>query len=676
MFKKRNIFEIVIPAIGLLAICGLSYGFTAGKLGFALDDWYIIWTYRTFGAAKYVAFFQGDRPLFSFIYRIFIPIIKDSPLSWQLFAIFTKWLASLTLWALLRMLLPKKKWFAYAVAALFAVYTGFKFHYFAVMYAQNYAIFAIYFLSYIFMILAVRNPKQRWLFTGLGLSCQFIGIAPMELYYGLELVRPIVLFLIVPEEVTTFKARLLAAAKLWLPYFILLLGFTLFRVFFSGRLYSYQIGFMDQFLSAPLQTIKLFVRRIIRGWYDSSVNVWLQLVNALTTGGSSSAVILRAILMAASFLVALFVLLGIGKRKQDEDSKKQSLWLIGIGTFAVLVGMIPVVIADLDVNLSFHNNRFLLPLSIGSCLVLVALVDMIFRNQKLKTVIVALLVALSVGVNHLNGLEFQKAWEDQKDFFAQLTWRAPQIEPGTVIITTDLPFSLYYSGTSLTAPLNLIYAPDLDDNPVPYQFILAASPQMNSMPALLPDQAIDRTSRVFTFIGSTSDMLTVYKPEEGCLKVIDSDTDPDSFKSDEYADLWAELIPLSDLTRINTAATAAELPARYFREVSTETWCYYYQKAALAEQQNQWSDVLAAYAQADEDGFQPEHPSEWLPLIAAHIELGDFSSALTVSEDLTADDEFTLNGLCSLWQNSKQPSSETDSARLEELFERWGCTKK
>ena len=259
----------------MLLICLLSYGIIARKLGFFLDDWYIIWTYRTFGAAKFVEFFEGDRPLFSMVYRVFVPVIKDNPLVWQYFAIFTKWLAAFTLWQLLRLIMPEKKWFAYSTAALFAVYPGFKFHYFSVMYGQNYAILTIYFLSYIFMILGLKKSKYRPLFIGLGLVFQFIGIAPMELYYGLELVRPVLLFFMLPGEVTDFKSKLWKTFLLWLPYLFIFVGFTLFRVLFS-HLYSYQVSFFDQLFQDPINIIKDLIFRVLQGLFDSCVYVWFE----------------------------------------------------------------------------------------------------------------------------------------------------------------------------------------------------------------------------------------------------------------------------------------------------------------------------------------------------------------------------------------------------------------
>jgi len=667
-FKINNFYL----SIGLLLICLLSYGLIAGKLGFFLDDWYIIWTYRTFGATKFVEFFEGDRPLFSMVYRIFIPLIKDNPLVWQYFAIFTKWLSAFTLWQLLRLIMPEKKWFAYSAAALFAVYPGFKFHYFSVMYGQNYAILTIYFLSYIFMILGLKKSKYRLLFIGLGMVFQFIGIAPMELYYGLELVRPVLLFFMLPDEATNIKSKLWKTFVYWLPYLLVFLGFTLFRVLFS-HLYSYQVSFFDQLLQNPINTIMDLISRIFQGLFDSCVYVWFELINLFTHIRSFDQIAVLFPLIFGSFIAAWFFIGNSDQSKINPSNRKKALVILGIGVFSVLAGMIPVIVGGFRVSLAFHTTRFLLPLSIGASVVAVAFIEYAFRNKNTKTVIVALLIALSVGANYTNGLEFKKAWDDQEEFFAQLTWRAPQIESGTMLISTILPFDLYFSGTSLTAPLNMIYAPDLQDNPIPYQLILAATPQMNSMPELLPDQVIDRNSRVFNFVGNTSDAIAIYSPEKGCLKLLSPDTDPRAFQNDRYAELWNSIIPLSDLDRIDLTAPRAELPARYFGEIATDNWCYYYQQAANAEQRQAWNEVVSIYQDAENKGFRPEDNSEWLPLINSYIHTGEIGAALKLSEELEMDNDFTLWGFCSLWQNNGQPGNEEETQRLNQLMLRWNC---
>ena len=344
--NKRECLYTVLLAAGLLLICGLSYGLTASKLGFFLDDWLIIWTYRVFGTNKFYDFFLRDRPLFSYVYKVFIPIIKDSLLGWQFFAIFTKWLSAMTLWWLQKLLLPEKKWFTYAVSALFLVYPGFKFHYFVVMYSQNYALLAIYLLSYTLMILALRNPEKRVLLTILAMLCQFIGIAPMEYYYGLELVRPVLLFLAMPRTNSRFGTNLLATLKNYLPYALVLLGSTAFRVLMRES-YSYQIGFIEQFLLTPLEAFKDIFSRMVQGLFASCVTVWIELLRSLYHSQSITNILSRLGLVGAVFGLFLYCINKTVIKLTDSGSEvKKTLILIGLGLYTVLVGMIPRAIAS------------------------------------------------------------------------------------------------------------------------------------------------------------------------------------------------------------------------------------------------------------------------------------------------------------------------------------------
>ena len=672
MLKKEYYKETLLLGIGLFAICWLSYGYTVGKMGYFLDDWYIIWTYRTFGAAKFVDFFKGDRPLLSYIYRIFFPILKDSIIGWQLLALFSKWLTAITLWILMRMILPHRKWFSYAVAALFAVYPGFKFHYFSIMYSLTYILLAIYLLSFILMILALHNPKKRVPLVIGAMICQFIGVAPQEYFFGFELVRPILIYLSLPEENQSIKPRILQAIKAWLPYLIVLLGFTFFRIFRSN-LYSYQIGFIDQFKISPLETLITLVERMMRGLLDSCLTIWTELAISLKNTNTTVELLPRLGLIVLGTAVSLFLLYKAGQDEKKSFSLKKNFGLVGLGIFAIMTATIPFLVAGFTIDTSWSTSRFLLSLSVGVSLLTVSILELIVRSNRVKFMIIALLIGLSIEANHANGLLFLTAWNQQTDFFAQLTWRVPQIKPGTVIITPDLPFEQYFSGGSLTAPLNMIYAPELSENPIPYQLILAGSLQMNTMPDLIPDQEIYRTSRVFTFKGNTSDMITIYYPDRGCLQVIPSDIGINIPQSDQYSNLWEKIIPLSDLSRIETNVSRAVLPVQYFGDVKTNQWCYYFQRASLAEQDGMWESVVEEYKQAEQHGLTPVSSMEWLPLIRASLALGEIDNALDRSSKVSTEDPIAHQRLCAAWEKYYKPESQLSQQYVEEIIEQWHC---
>src|SRR5450830_1183087 len=161
---KKNIQNIAL-GLSILVVTCLSYALRINKTGFFLDDWYIIGTYRAFGVSRFIEYFQGDRPLLSYVYLIFMPIFKDSILGWQIFALIAKWLSALALWWLLNLAMPLRRFFNYAVALIFAIFPGFQFQNYVIMYSQTYMLFVVYLLSFVFMVKAIQSPKRYILYT-------------------------------------------------------------------------------------------------------------------------------------------------------------------------------------------------------------------------------------------------------------------------------------------------------------------------------------------------------------------------------------------------------------------------------------------------------------------------------------------------------------------------------
>ena len=88
----------------IIANLSIVYGVSIGQFGF-LDDWYIIWTYKTFGAEKFVDFL-GRPTTFSNRISNYYPIIRFSAFLANI-CNFTKWLAAISLWALLSSCCPR-----------------------------------------------------------------------------------------------------------------------------------------------------------------------------------------------------------------------------------------------------------------------------------------------------------------------------------------------------------------------------------------------------------------------------------------------------------------------------------------------------------------------------------------------------------------------------------------
>ena len=229
--KKISFRAWTIPW-ALLLLCLVSFGLLIPWLGFFWDDWPIILMTRLQGASGFWNFYQFDRPLSAWIYVLTTPILGTTPLVWHLFALLARWLTVLGMWWTLRSLWPQRVREVTWMALLFAIYPSFTEQPVSVTYSSPWICYGLFFLSMGAMIQAIRKPRWYWPLTGLALLASALQLFTLEYFIGLELLRPVFLWLLAGEEVATTRQRLLKTFKRWLPYLLILAAFVIWRLFF------------------------------------------------------------------------------------------------------------------------------------------------------------------------------------------------------------------------------------------------------------------------------------------------------------------------------------------------------------------------------------------------------------------------------------------------------------
>ncbi len=648
--------RVPIPIV-LLGTCTLAYGLLIPWLGFYLDDWYIVLFQKYFGALQFSQFFAQDRPLFGYVYQVFVPIFKDSRVAWQMFAVLTHALAGCCFWWLLIKLMPSRKKLAATAALFFVVYPGFQFHWFSVMYSQVFMLLAIYFVSYILMIEAVNAKKRSVLFTIGALICLIIGIVPQETFFGLELVRPFILGVVIWRQEAR-KGKLFSQTLLnWIPYFGVVVGFVVYRLS-NSKEYSYQVSLFSELAHNPIQTALRLISEIFWGTVDSIFTTWIDLINLLK----------RDLLTSVSLLILLLILIGIGlswfilnNKVEDENKQNKNHWILWISLIATLSAMTPFIAGSFKISLEFPNNRYLIALAPGACLFLAGMIDSVIKTQKNRLLISIVLIGFAIGSQFQTARSYMLSWQAQQDFFWQLSWRVPEMRPNTVLISEDLPFSKYYSGPSLSAPLNLIYAPESTSHKIPY-LLLLTSQQGDIIPSYETDQPISSSFRTFEFRGNTSNMVVFKKYSDGCLRIITSQDNPMEFTNKNDRGFWLGAIPLSNINRILLEQSeSTSLPEKYFGKENRNQWCYFFEKADLARQRHNWEQTIQYYQDAKKMGFEPLIDTEWLPLVDAYIQIKNFDKALEITKLISDHDRTNTAGFCELWQGVK--TEDTNVAR-------------
>jgi hypothetical protein len=260
---------------------------------------------------------------------------------------------------------------------------------------------------------------------------------------------------------------------------------------------------------------------------------------------------------------------------------------------------------------------------------------------------------------------FRRDWQNQKNFFWQLTWRAPELKPGTMLLTEELPLQ-YVADMQLSAPLNLIYAPDASS----FSYILLYRKNRLSG-SLLPQMARDLPAegryRTVNFKSTTSNIVMMYQPSNGCLQLLD----PRYVSPDALTDLpqaFTEHVDLSNIDQVENGNSAN--PTKHLGPEPAHTWCYYFEKAELARQFDQWDEVIKNYRSATSAGYTALLPSENLVFVEAFARSGDTPKAMDLTKKVISQDRKLCKALRSTWERALEanPSIGNDALKQLELL--------
>jgi tetratricopeptide (TPR) repeat protein len=364
------------------------------------------------------------------------------------------------------------------------------------------------------------------------------------------------------------------------------------------------------------------------------VLAWVKAVNTLNLAGVKRSVMVAyiATVLAAGLISAVLLLLSRSnphKEKSTAGSRQWGLTALLVGLFAMLAGGWSFWVTDLRLELSVPWDRFTQPLMLGTCLVIVGLLNLLIRPVLPKIILIAALAGVSAGVHLFNALDYRQEWIDQRTFFWQLAWRVPELEPGTLLLTSQLPFHIS-TDNSLTAAINWIYAPDLDSREMPFLMYDIEARLGNRLSSLDPGTAVQQDYRAADFTGSTNQSLVFYFSPPRCLKVLDLYTDR------HYPNKPGELVlalPPSNQDLIHSGGQGSPQIPPFLGPEPLHNWCYYFEKVDLAVQLEQWERAvqLADQALKIKPELTQDNAPELIPLIYAYARTGRYDKAMELS---------------------------------------------
>jgi len=310
---------------------------------------------------------------------------------------------------------------------------------------------------------------------------------------------------------------------------------------------------------------------------------------------------------------------------------------------------------------------------LGVALIFVGVISLI-PWKRIQIVLLVVIVSMAAGRQYLTSYGYLQDWATYKDFFWQMTWRAPSIEPDTLLLMNENGFD-YYADNSLSAALNWVYAPDNHSDHIDYVLFYPTNRFGTALPEIEADIPIYYNYLAGEFNGNTSQTLSFYYDPPKCLRLLDPDIERVNY-----------LIPENSLMRYAARLTMpgliheearAKIPDVYGSEPKHE-YCYYYQKADLARQFGRWDEVVEFSDKALSFKDHPYEPAEQLVFIEGYAHDGQWGRAVDLSIGVYEYSGGELGRmLCRLWNRIETETAQGPErdATLVEVRSMFACNQ-
>jgi hypothetical protein len=642
--------------LAFLFVTVFAYGLSFWRLGFYWDDLPISWIRYQLGSAASIRYFSDSRPVWGLLYQLTSYILPHNPAYWQLFAIFWRWAGVVMLWFVVLRLFPRRKYTVFLLSLLVLLYPGFNQQWVSYVYSHFFIVFFFLVFSWYLMLRGKTIPAVVF---------SVLNLVMLEYFFMLEFIRPFIIFKSLQDEPLTNRERLIRTFKIWFPY----IGGVVVAVAYRSLVFSHP-GFgyslTDELVRAPIETLTLLVGWILSSLWATVAAAWIQTFQfpAPSVSGARTTVMYAVVVLAVGALAFFFK--RVNDDQAEENPRRDTLWLLGLGAILLMLGGVPFWLTNVPISLGFPANRATLSFMLGACFFLIGLIELL--PLRVKYLVAVLLVSLSAGRQFLWAVDYMRDWNSHRNLFWQMTWRAPALEKGAmVLINENLE---YYADNSLSAALNWIYAPDNHTDVMDYVLFY---PTNRSALSLTPDIPVEFDFLAGRYHGNTSQAVVFYYSPPRCLRLLDPEID--SINKMIPDDSLLRDAALLSSTRPISSQPIARMPDVYGVE-PTHGWCYYFQKADLARQMGDWETVAklgdAAFALDD----YPNDPIERFVFIEGYAHTADWKKAVELSQaSYKVSKNYVAPLLCKLWDRIERETEsipEQDSA-LDEARTRFEC---
>jgi len=660
-------WETAISASLILLVTIVAYGFMIPKLGYYRDDWYMIWSAQAQGTQGVIDLFKIDRPFIGILYAFDYAILGKSAFNWHVYALFIKLLGGFAFFWLLRLLWPERRVEATFATLLYLVYPGF--------YQQpNAALFINLLLSHTAATLSLaltvyalklKNLPGQIASVLAAMLLAFFYLIIYEAMIGLEAARLLILWYVTYWQGfrENWKTNIWPWIKRSIPYLMVAFGFFYWRIFIfqSTRRSTSVAVLLDEYSLSPLHALLTILIETTKDLFDTTIFAWsVPLYQNITA--SQYRDLAESLVLAGLAVGLAFAYYSWAKRQKwleadPGQSEDAPLHMLILGALVVLVTTVPIVVAGRDVSFSFQWDRYTVQGTLGVAMFMAGVAFGYIRPPARWVFLFALLISGVVTQFH-SAVYYRDFWTQTRNLWWQLSWRAPNLQPGTTIIAAPPPGYRFLEEYEVWGPVNIIYNPG---GPLK----LSGQVPFDGIEADLANGTREtRKMRSVSVPRDYSTPLLVTKPTiNSCVHIVNGQR-PELPPGEESR--IRAIAPYSRTELIQTDAIPVQPPTEVFGREPEHDWCYYYQKIDLARQTGDWAAAVKLADEALMQGYSAADRSEWLPLIEAYVNLGELDKAQELAQKIRTNRQLHV-ALCNQLEGTSAWPASTDSATLIEL---------
>jgi len=651
---------------GALLLMGMiTYNYALTSLGYYWADWEVV-MFMKLNPALQFDFYSHDRP-FPWTYQVIHFLVGPNPIGWHIVSLLIRWAGILIFVHSLILLWPRYENHLYWLGALLMVYPGFLQQSQSATKARHLMTLLLFALSIYLMALAIKRPKWARLLFPLSWLATLLHLFTTEYFAGLELMRPLLLWLLMARDNNKIMYSLRRVAIYYLPYLLITVfyfwcRFIYFPLVFQTMSRIREINsVLGEFQEATTGSLLTFFDVALFDLIYLTIQAWINAIINFEGFTFQNKVAWFAFSLGVLLSAAFAFFHDVKEKDAPDNSSPASVLAVGFVLF--VLGALPIWAIDKQISAGGWNDRFALAPMLGAGLMVIGFLLWFVRpvGQKL---ILSFLLVFSIAAQVWVVNVYRNDWRTQLNYYWQLYWRAPALQPGTALFTLEQPsaFVTHYSDAGFA--LNVLYHYQTEDGLLPYWFF-ARRFHFDYQ----PNMPIKYQLRTLDFRGNTSEGIAVMRPTQGaCLLVLDSVYSENPL----FTEGQGILIPISNLSRIIPDSSSMPPDRDIFGPEPVHEWCYFFEKADLARQTKDWNTIIALYGQARQNGLGPAVGAEYIPFIEAYAQTGDWQKA----KDLTIIAQKQTRGLkkmlCANWSRlSEIPSP--DMKVVEEVGQSLSC---